>query len=268
MVSNTQYSIIGNELKSFGLISRELISAILKPNNHKGIRFEFNSQIIEALISNLHSTQRNTVLAKGTECICLTEHFLAAAALYGLDNVDIRLSEAELPFADGSAILWLDFFKQLNLRSDKLTNDLKLNQEYRIEDPNDSSRYIVLSPAASFTLTYCLDWQHPKIGKQDYTWTLGDSTEELARARTFSNEEENKILGLSGWVIGLTPEDFTQKLHFFDEPARHKALDLIGDLYLSGINPLRVGMHVVSNKGGHELNSKAAKLLNELFYGK
>jgi len=265
MVNNTQYYIKDNELESKGIISRELIKAVILANDSKGLRFLLNNVLIEAHIKNLHSTQRNTVLGKQGECLCLTEHFLAAASVYGIDNFDLSISEAELPFGDGSAMLWIDFFKQAGLVQGDRSIHYHLQQEYRIVDENDDSRYIVLKPSPDFQVTYCLDWNHPKIGKQEYTWTIDESIDDIATARTFSNEEENKMLGLSGWVIGLTADDFTHDLHQVNEPARHKVLDLIGDLRLSGINPIHIAMHVTSHKGGHELNSRAAKLLSEVF---
>ena len=261
---NTQYSIDGKKLSARGLISRQLVEAQISANNAQGIRFLYAGEQIEAKSSNLYSTQRNTVIAKNNQCVCLTEHFLAACALAGLDNIDLELSEGELPFGDGSAKLWLDFFQNQSLIFD-LSQKFKLEQEYKIVDEADKTRFITLSPADKFSLTYALDWAHPKIAQQEYTWTMGDAVEEIACARTFSNEVENQALGLSGWVIGLTEDAITHELHYSNEPARHKALDLLGDLMLSGLNPLQIGMKVYSHKAGHELNSRAAKLLNEIF---
>ena len=117
----------------------------------------------------------------------------------------------------------------------------------------------------NFTATYQMDWNHPKIGKQSYTWALDkEAIEEVANARTFSTEAENQMLGLSGWIVGITETDFTMPLRFPDEPSRHKVLDLIGDLYLSGINPLNFQMQVISNQGGHYLNSVLARELSKL----
>lgn len=253
-------------LEAKGIISRNLIKAQVMKNDSFGIRFISNSDlIIEACIDNLYSTQRNTVIAKNEECICLTEHFLAACALTGTNNIDLKLSEGELPFGDGSAEFWIDFLKE-----NKLTKEVPINftlkEPITIKDENDNSRFIEILPSESFKVTYKMDWNHPKIGKQEYTWdSRKDSIYELASARTFSTETENQILGLSGWVIGLTDHDFTHELRFDNEPARHKALDLVGDMMLSGVNPLSVAMHVISHKGGHELNSKVAKFLAKSF---
>lgn len=257
----------GISLKSKGLISRKIVEARICNNTNGGINFISFSKPesrIPAHISSIFSTQRNTVLAKDGQCICLTEHFMGAASLMNLNNVDVYLSEDELPFGDGSAKLWLDFFKDNQLGSPITKAELELKDSLIVKDES-TGRYIKAEPDDNFSVTYELDWQHPKIGKQNFTWSLGDTLEEIGSARTFSSEEENKILGLDGWIVGMTENDFSMPLLFDNEPARHKALDLVGDLYLSGINPLNIKMKITSHKGGHELNAKMAKKLSEYF---
>ncbi len=252
-------------LESEGLISRNLVKSELCHNNNEGINFiSFSKPDIKvgANFSNINSTQRNTVLAKDGQFICLTEHFLAACSLMNVNHVNLGLSEDELPFGDGSAKLWVDFFQNNNLGGKIQNSSIKLKEEILVQD---GDRYIKAVPAENFKVTYELDWDHPKVGKQDFTWSLNDDVYEIANARTFSNELENKMLGLDGWIVGLTEDGFSMPLLFDNEPARHKALDLVGDLYLSGINPLDIRMHITSHKGGHELNSKMAKALSEKF---
>lgn len=261
------------KLVAKGIISRQDISALIETNNGLGIRFIIKKpelsedQVIEANIKNLFSTQRNTVIAnEKQECVCLTEHFLAAAALTNANNIDCIIDEAELPFADGAAMFWVDFLKLNGFANENISAFRDLETEVSFFDDNDDSKYITLKPADSFSVCYKMDWDHPLIGKQEFTWKSGETAiEDIARARTFSNETENQLLGLSGWVVGFTDEKFTSELYFDNEPARHKALDLVGDMMLSGINPLEVKMQVISHKGGHELNSKVAKFLSEYF---
>jgi UDP-3-O-acyl-N-acetylglucosamine deacetylase len=257
-----------NTLTEKGLISRKEIKVLVKPNNSLGIRFclEDSDNYIEANSDNIFSTQRNTVLAKNNDCICLTEHFLAAAALKKLTNIDVILSEPELPFGDGSAQFWIDFFDQLDLPQESFDRRFyKINENLLITDDSDESRFIRMELADNFSVTYLMDWNHPALGKQNYTWTDNDTISAIASARTFSSEVENELLGLSGWVLGYSDEGFKQDLHYENEPARHKALDLLGDLMLSTINPLNIKMSIVSSKAGHELNSKAAQKLKEIF---
>lgn len=69
------------------------------------------------------------------------------------------------------------------------------------------------------------------------------------------------MLGLENDVVSLTADGFTQPLRFEDEPVRHKLLDLVGDLALSGVNPLKFKAKFISIKGGHELDVEMAKRL-------
>lgn len=251
-----------------GLISRKSVKASIVPNKSKGIRFKLkNSNTwVKAEISNLFSTQRNTVLANDGVCICLTEHFLAACALLRISNIDVILSEPELPFGDGSAAFWIDFLTKLTIPDSSFDNSIKkIMQEFIVEDSEDKSRFIKIIPNEKFEIEYKMDWDHPALGKQNYIWSVTDDKYEIAKARTFSSEAENKALGLSGWVLGFDENGFNKELYANNEPARHKALDLLGDLMLSGFIPLNINMKIISNKGGHELNSKAAKKIKEIF---
>ncbi len=251
--------------KGFGLISREEVSVTLRANQENQLRFiTKNGNIIPISTDSLFSTQRNTVLASGDDAVCLVEHFLAAAAFARLRSFDIVLSHEELPFEDGSAKFWLNVFDSWGLIQEAREPFLVLPARIQIQDEEDPTRYILMEPSEHLSLTYHLDWAHPLIGIQEYTWTTQMNVLDLLSARTFSSEYENQILGLSGIVIGLTETGFTKELHSFDEPCRHKLLDLIGDLMLSTYNPLDIKMKVYSHKAGHALNAKAAQQLKEL----
>lgn len=258
-------------VNSKGLITRKEVSAEISRNQNQGIRFilsNHDSKIVEAKAENIFSTQRNTVIAKDGVCVCLTEHFLAACALLNIDNIDVKLSEDELPFGDGSSQFWVDFFQnETDLCNAIISENDQINDNHVVDNKTENSnddRFISIAPAENFKVTYKLDWDHPLIGKQEFSWELGDEIGELAKARTFSSEAENKMLGLDGWVVGYSDDGFSKPLLFDNEPARHKALDLIGDLMLSGINPLKLKAHITSNKGGHQLNAKLSKKIASL----
>ena len=204
-------------MRSKGLISRKDISAEISPNSGQGIVFVVGGSKIKASFKNISNTSRNTVLSDGIKSACLTEHFLAAAALADLKHVDVELEEEELPFGDGSAKLWIDFFKEEGLIK-KPSPKYTLAKEILIKDPEDKSKYIIAKPSNEpCKLSYHMDWPHPKIGKQSYSWQLGANIHDLADARTFSNELENQMLGLSGWIVGITEDSFTMPLRFPDE---------------------------------------------------
>ena len=172
-------------LEADGIISRNKVQATIQRNMGQGICFILPSTtLIRAHIDNLFSTQRNTVIAQNGECVCLCEHFLAACALVNLTDIDIYLNENELPFADGSAMCWLDLFRENALLPTKVPIARPLLAAVVIRDENDSSRYIELIPSESFRVTYHLDWKHPLIGIQEYTWNSEiDAIDLLAKAR-------------------------------------------------------------------------------------
>ncbi len=257
-------------LEEKGIISRKPIKAEITSNQSLGIRFQLpNLKFVSVCLQNLQSTQRNTVLGDADDMVCLVEHFLAAAALTNLNNIDVKLNETELPFGDGSSQFWIDYFftsglSQINNdkpKSEDYGSRLTINHSIKITDDNDPTRYIEIKPSNNFSANYRLE-QAPPIGKQEFTWVLGvNAISDVSKARTFSSKAENAMLGLDGWVLGYDHEGFDQKLYFDNEPARHKVLDLLGDLMLLGINPLRLNVNITSVKGGHSLNAKATEAL-------
>lgn len=252
-----------NSLSAYGLISRQLIKAEISANDGLGIRFIHPcGEIVEARASNVFSTQRNTVLAKNNNCICLTEHFLAGAALAKVDDLDVKLDGEELPFGDGGAKFWYDFLSK-NFKSKDLKK-IDFKETILVTDENDNSRFIKLEPSDSFQVSYKLITNNNTLGTQEFAWTEKLSSDEVTRARTFSSYAENQMLQLENWVLGFDDNGFKQELYFENEPARHKVLDLIGDLFLSGINPLSLNAKITSNKAGHELNTKMARRIMEV----
>lgn len=116
-------------------------------------------------------------------------------------------------------------------------------------------------PADSFSVSYHMDWDHPLIGKRWQAWDASLDPCEIASARTFGSLSEHEMLGLAGEVVSLTANGFTQPLRFPDEPVRHKLLDLVGDLRLTGVNPMAFKASFISIKGGHQLDVELARRL-------
>ena len=102
-----------------------------------------------------------------------------------------------------------------------------------------------------------------------YNWTIDDSYFEIYEARTFGYlkdlerfQEAGLALGVSiDNTVGLTETGYTTELRSKFEPIKHKILDLIGDLYLSGINPLDLKAHIVAREAGHRIHVEFAKIL-------
>ena len=209
------------------------------------------------------NTLRNVVIGQGRTRLCIVEHFLCAAALWGLDDVLVHVDGMEMPLGDGSSLFWLQLFEAAGLpRKTPEAADIELLSPIEV---SKGDRAILIVPSEAFSASYLMDWDHPKIGKIWKTWDLSQSIHEVADARTFGSMAEQQMMGLdqAEGVVCLTQDGFSKPLRFEDEPVRHKLLDLIGDLILCGVNPLRIKARFISIKGGHELDVMAAKKLKE-----
>jgi UDP-3-O-acyl N-acetylglucosamine deacetylase len=251
--------------KGHGITSKQAVAVEVEQREAGyGIVFALkqDGQITElpAHHANVVNTLRNVVLGKDKARLCIVEHFLAAAAVWGLEDLYVTVDGPEMPLGDGSANFWIELFKQGGWQQRPIVPNVELTQPVSC---SLGDRTLLAVPAESFSATYMMDWNHPMIGKRWYTWTAQTPVEDIALARTFGSQKEHDMLGLSNEVVSMTPDDFSKPLRWPDEPVRHKVLDLIGDLYLSGCNPLRWKAHFISMKGGHQLDVKLAGLLAE-----
>ena len=255
-------------LNGKGLLSKEEVTvSIGKGKVNSGIVFAVNNEkkeFIPAKIENVSNAIRNTVLTNGKESICLVEHFLAACSLLGINDIEIITNQNELIIGDGSALHWQDIFLKADLCSD-------IKEKYDLKETifiKKDKKQIVAIPHDGFKVSYYMDWNHPALGKLFASWESKDGKESevnklrLLRARTFGTKEENDYFGVTDRLLTLDKNGFNKKLHEPLEPLYHKMLDIIGDLRLSGINPLEINMHVIGFKSGHELNIEMAKSLS------
>ncbi len=217
---------------------------------------------IPALATYVVNTLRNVTIGQGSIRLCLVEHFLAAAALCNVFDIDVVVDGPELPLGDGSALVWLDLFSQAGYKPVTPEKRIELVEAIVIAK---GDRQLIALPASDFSMTYLMDWCHPCIGKRWYTWTAKQSPLEIANARTFGSQKEHDLLGIGSEAVSLTETGFSKPLHFEDEPVRHKLLDLLGDLVLTGVNPLAIQAQFISIKGGHEMDVDLSKqLMNKL----
>jgi len=253
-----------------GMTSRQQVRVDVQagaPGN--GVRFfvrnpKADDQFVElpARADTVVNTLRNVTLGKDGVRLCIVEHFLAAVSLWGLEDLDVTVDGPELPLADGSANFWIDLLQNSSIaRQTNTLSRIELSEPITI---NKGDRCVIALPDTKFSVSYLMDWQHPAIGKRWQSWDLSMAVSEIADARTFGMLQEHEMLGLTEDVVSLTADGFTQPLRFPDEPVRHKLLDLIGDLTLSGINPLRLNARFISIKAGHELDVQLAAKLAEL----
>lgn len=245
---------------------RDVTVAVHRATPGSGITFKLctdNGGTIDvpARAENVLNTLRNVVLGKGSTRLCLVEHFLAAVVLWGLDDIDVVVDGPELPLADGSARVWIELLENCGVPRKTDAPRVVLPQPVEI---HKGDRSLIAVPDEQFSVTYLMDWKHPLIGKKWQSWTLRQPITDVSDARTFGTLQEHQMLGLADDAVSLTEDGFTQPLRFDDEPVRHKLLDLIGDLALIGLNPLRLNARIISIKGGHELDVQLAKKLAEV----
>lgn len=206
------------------------------------------------------NTLRNVVLGGQGVRLCIVEHFLAAASLWGLDDLIVRVDGLEMPLGDGSALFWIELFKTAGWERRAVEAHLELKEPLIVQK---GERLLMAIPDDRFSMSYHMDWDHPRLGKRWQSWDAGMDPLQIASARTFGSVKEHRLLGLTDEVVSLTDTGFTQQLRFEDEPVRHKLLDLLGDLRLSGVNPITFKARFVSIKAGHELDVEFARLLAE-----
>lgn len=259
---------LGKPLKSFsgrGITSRQDIGVSLyEAEPGTGIVFiikDANSDekiLLPAKADYVVNTLRNVVLGQGRSRLCLVEHILCAVALSNIDDLYIEVEGPEVPLGNGSGDLWMDLFQSAGLVKELPAATIELKHPVVV---HRKDRSLIAIPDETFSVTYLMDYKHPKIGKIWRTWTTADGTAEILNARTFGSLAEHKMLGLEELVVSMTEDGFTMDLRWEDEPVRHKLLDLVGDLMLCGVNPLKIKARFIGMKSGHEMDVDMAKQL-------
>lgn len=227
---------------------------------------------LPARLDRVSGTVRGTNISDGRNTIYTVEHLLSAAAGLGIDDLDIELQGEEPPAADGSALQFAAALHKAGLKKKPEQERRTLSLSGRLEMAKGDTRYLATPGAGvSFSLTY--EHPHKLVGRQ--TIELELSPEEylvrVAPARTFGFAHEIDALKAAGLALGgsldnavvITEDGILAKggLRFSDEFVRHKLLDLIGDLALTGL-PLR-DIHIEAERSGHAGNVNFAKLLLE-----
>lgn len=268
------------------------------PDNHgvKFQRTDLDNQpIIAADISLVSDTQRSTTIEKGGVKVITIEHLMSALYSLGINNALIKLDGPEVPILDGSAIQYVNAINKVGVKEQKTKlNYLKLKKSFNYSDPVSGAE-ILYVPADNFQISVVLNYENSVLGTQyaelrdinDYsseiaackTFVLLTELEQLAKANLIKGGDlENAIvmvdrkeidfkelkklahlLGKSDMDIKINGNILNNcELQFFNEPARHKLLDVIGDLALVGIP---VKGHIIAKKPGHKLNTSFAKIL-------
>lgn len=228
---------------------------------------------IAARVDNVLKRPRRTCLRNGTLAVETVEHCMAALAGMAIDNAIVRVSGGtcgELPAGDASSRPFADAIREAGIRDQEAeVSPLVIKAPIQVSQ-DDATLAALPGPADCLEIIYDFEAPEP-IGRQVFAFVLGqdDFMVQLAPARTFVFENEAQEMRTRGMGKHLTPKDLLvispkgpvgNAFRFADECARHKALDLIGDLYLLG-RPLRG--RVVAHKSGHALNHTLVRRLLE-----
>ncbi len=213
---------------------------------------------------------RRTNLSLGDVGVEMVEHILAALAGLQIDNCEVGVDQAEMPGCDGSAIKFVDALLGVGLQEqDEEVSYLEITETLRL---TSDEAWIEAHPVddGSYSVEFELDYPEDSvIGRQSAAVEVTPELfcRELAPCRTFVLQREAEEMVRRGLGTHVTPRDlliFDQQgvvgneLRFENECARHKALDLIGDMALTG--HAIVG-RIVAHRSGHKLNAKLAQEL-------
>jgi UDP-3-O-[3-hydroxymyristoyl] N-acetylglucosamine deacetylase/3-hydroxyacyl-[acyl-carrier-protein] dehydratase len=253
---------------------------------------------VKADIDNVIDISRGTTIAKGEAVVHTVEHVLAAIAGLMIDNVIIDLDANEPPVMDGSALPFVQVLKEGGIVEQDSPRDYIVIDKTIVYSEEKRGVDIVVFPSDEFRITFLIDYHNSALATQ-YTaiYSLkGEFETEFAPARTFCFLSEVEPLLLQGLIKGgnldnaivfidrkieenevgrlkqlfkITGDDVKigmngilngKELRFKNEPVRHKALDLLGDLALLGM-PLKA--HVQAARSGHAANVELVKRIRK-----
>ena len=283
-----------------GLHSGIIVDMILKPANPGfGYQFQRTdlpgAPIIKADCDLVTDTSRGTTLEKGDCKVSTVEHILAALVGMGVDNCLIELNGPEIPIIDGSSGPFTDIISEIGVVEQdaaKIWYSIDTNISYYDEVKKVE---ITALPAVSYQITTLIDFNSPVLGTQHASLkSMKDFEVEIAPCRTFCFLHELEMLLENNLVKGgdinnaivvvdkpVTDEEMERlakafgrekmeiksegylnnlELRFLNEPARHKLLDVVGDLALVGY-PIKA--HIIANRPGHSSNVEFAKKIKQ-----
>ena len=279
-------------LDGVGLHTGESVTIIFKPapvdTGYVFVRTDLSpSAEIPADVNYVNNTDRGTNLEKDGAKIQTSEHVLAALVGMGVDNCYIELNSAESPIMDGSSRFFVEAIESIGIEDqDKPREEFIVTDLITFKDDETGSE-ITLIPSDEYQVTTMVDFETKVLGTQNASLdTLSDFKETIAPSRTFSFLHELEMLLENGLIkggdlnnaivyvdkplsesnmdrlkeafgkdnIAVQPNGILDNLslHFSNEAARHKLLDVIGDLALVGV-PIRG--KVFAHKPGHKVNT-------------
>nr|WP_289623859.1 UDP-3-O-acyl-N-acetylglucosamine deacetylase [Desertifilum tharense] len=221
---------------------------------------------IPARIDAVVSTTLSTELGQGEARVRTVEHLLATLAALGVSDARIEINGPELPLLDGSAVQWVEAIAAWDKTQPAPVAPLAQPITVHAGDA-----FVAAFPASRTRFTYGIDFELPAIGNQWHSWELDSQSfaTEIAPARTFALAHQIEYLRAQGLIKGGSLENalvcgsegwINPPLRFANEPARHKLLDLVGDLSLLGTIPVA---HYLAYKASHHLHVQLAQKIRE-----
>jgi len=267
------------EYRGVGLHSGKEIKIVVRPaeagTGVSFVRVDLDDHpVVRAMGANMKARQRRTCIQDGKAEVYTCEHLLAAMFALGIDNALVEIDGEEVPGLDGAS---LEFFRAL--RDAGTVETRSPRTVYSVKHPiyvrEGSASIVALPGSGKLTIEYHLDYA-AKNGtspaqKQLVAFELSPENFErdIAPARTFVMEHEVEALRAAGLGKGANPQNTlvmgpngpqSNTLRWDDELARHKILDLIGDLANAGVD---LDAHIIATRSGHGLNMALVQRIQE-----
>lgn len=275
-----------------------VVTFLPAPENHgyKIKRVDLEDQpVIDALAENVVATQRGTVVSKKGVQISTIEHAMAALYAYEIDNCLIEVNAPEFPILDGSAKHYVEGIEKAGIVEQSVSKDYYIvKNKIEVRDEETGSSLIIL-PDDKFSVNALISFDSAVLSNQFATLNdLSEFKDEIAASRTFVFVREVEALIQNNLIKGgdldnaiviydqkLSQEDLdnladtmgiehkvvnelgyinNKPLVFVNEPARHKLLDIIGDIALIG-KPIKG--RIIATRPGHKINNQLARMIRK-----
>jgi len=283
-----------------GLHSGQKVTLTLKPaaDNH-GIRFKRTDLAdypeIPADVGYVMDTNRGTKLKKGVAEVGTVEHIMSALYASGIDNVLVEVDAPEVPIMDGSAAPFVKMIEEAGIEEQEADKEIFVCEEPIIYNDEETGAELMLMPSDQYEVTTMIDFDSPVLGQQYAELNdMSQYSEQIAPCKTFvfvhelvnlidqdlikGGDLDNAIVIANEKITKESLDTIASKIEipeiefnkvgivnkrdliFSNEPARHKLLDVIGDLALAG-RPIQG--KIVATKPGHAVNIELAKLIKK-----
>lgn len=285
------FSLYGKGLHT-GLLSTVTFNPAPEGTGYKIQRIDLENQpVIDCIAENVVDTQRSTVLGKGDVRVATVEHAMAALYGMGVDNCLIQVNAPEMPILDGSAQIYVEQISKVGIQEQNSERNVYIiRKKIEVKDPETGASVIIL-PDDSMSITAMISYKSKWFSSQFATLdNVDEFAGEVAGARTFVFVREVEPLLQGGLIRGgdldnaivIYEQEMPQErldrladminrphidakqlgflqlepLKWENEPARHKLLDIIGDMALIG-RPIKG--RIIATKPGHKINNTFAR---------